>query len=959
MLSLKKKFIILFTNLIALMLYQSVSASHIAAGEITARRVDCFNNTYEFTLRGFEYLLTKQVDFGNGFIDFGDGDTLQLSPGMFTRATINERIDMMVFTVRHTYSGNQTFRVSYQEDYRNPDIRNISGSGNVAFYVETLVRLDPFLGCNSSPVFSIPPIDQGGIGISFVHNPGAFDPDGDSLAYRIVTPQSTFGVNVPGYQLPHRVGPNPVNETNTGPATFELDAITGDMIWNAPTYQGNYNVAFIVEEWRNLNGDWFLMGYVMRDMQIFVEETDNNPPEIEAPEFICIEAGELLLEQVSASDPDGDEVKIEAFGEPFTVNPAAAFSNDPPVFHPSPDVQEFSWATSCELVRDDPYIFRFKVTDDAPVGFARFASTAVQVVAPAPQNLQAAGQPGRSIQLSWDSYECSNASSMQIWRRVDSFDFTPDECEVGIPPNAGYELVANVAINNTGYLDNNGGLGLNFGANYCYRLVAEFPLPRGGKSYASQEVCFQIDATGPIITNVDVLETDEDNGEILLRWQQPYEIDEVTYPGPYSYRLYRATGLTVGEPSQLVTTTTDTVYIDTGLNTVSDAYRYMVEIFDANSNPANDPPVEKSSRASSVWFDPASRLMSVELRWNANVPWSNVSQDYPYHYIYRDRVNGFPDGQLVLIDSVDVTQSGFSYLDQGQFNGQTLSDQLIYRYYVETSGTYGNPLIDAPLLNKSQIVGVQPSDTVPPCPPISFAFDDFETGDECEVFMANRSCDFNDFENPLSWIIDEDPACTQETRLFEVYYSATGEEGDFELIATTESTSYVHRGLSSFKGCYRIAAVDRSGNVSSFSETICKDNCPNIIFPNVFTPNGDGKNDVFAPFNDREFRNTGGGNGSEGGETPGQPQFTFDYNNCPRFVLDVELRVFSRWGNLVYRYDSFTAPERSIYVNWDGTNQEGKPLSAGTYYYEAVVTFDVLNPLDNKRTYKGWVQLQR
>ncbi len=60
--------------------------------------------------------------------------------------------------------------------------------------------------------------------------------------------------------------------------------------------------------------------------------------------------------------------------------------------------------------------------------------------------------------------------------------------------------------------------------------------------------------------------------------------------------------------------------------------------------------------------------------------------------------------------------------------------------------------------------------------------------------------------------------------------------------------NYIHKNLPSFAGCYYVTAVDRSGNESRPSNTVCKDNCPYYELPNVMTPNADGKNDLFEAF---------------------------------------------------------------------------------------------------------------
>ncbi len=103
--------------------------------------------------------------------------------------------------------------------------------------------------------------------------------------------------------------------------------------------------------------------------------------------------------------------------------------------------------------------------------------------------------------------------------------------------------------------------------------------------------------------------------------------------------------------------------------------------------------------------------------------------------------------------------------------------------------------------------------------------------------------------------------------------------------------------------------------------------------PNAFTPNGDNANDTFQAYDEPASR-------------------------CPRFVESVEIRIYDRWGTEVFAYNSLEdSPENNIFINWDGRNKNGKELSAGTYYYDATVIFDVLDPSRRVSKLKGSVQL--
>ena len=117
------------------------------------------------------------------------------------------------------------------------------------------------------------------------------------------------------------------------------------------------------------------------------------------------------------------------------------------------------------------------------------------------------------------------------------------------------------------------------------------------------------------------------------------------------------------------------------------------------------------------------------MTWNAIVPWSNISQKHPRHLIYRDNIDPNDSKKLVLLDSVNVSQRGFLYLDEG------LVDTQEYCYYVTTRGTYGNDKIMEPLVNDSQIACAQPNDTISPCPPNNFVIVNLNLDSLCTNFF--------------------------------------------------------------------------------------------------------------------------------------------------------------------------------------------------------------------------------
>lgn len=931
----KKYLRFIFTCLMFISFFSEMKATHIRAGEITAELISCQNYTYKFTLTGYTDL-TSDVEFGGGEMDFGDGVKRTFEAGQPDYfQDLGDQRAINVFYSQHTFPGPGYYTISYREFNRNPDIVNMDNSVNTPFYIETVIIIDPFLGCNNTPVLLNPPIDDACIGVTFLHNAGAVDADGDSISYEFTTPRQDVGIDVANYRLPDDHD-NDVydakNEAGTGSATFTLDQVTGDLVWDAPGGEGEYNCAFQVVEWRKIEGIWQKLGYVTRDMQIIVTDCDNEPPEIEPPPDTCVVAGDILIQEIIATDPDNDPIILSSFGSvyEFNSNPAS-YSPYPDMVQPSPASLNFSWQTDCSHVREREFQVHFKAVDQPDITqgkgpkLADYATWFIRVVGPPPEGLISEQGKGNKVDLSWDTYNCQNATDMQVWRRVDSFEFEPNHCELGMPGYAGYELISTLDIGQTNYHDAN----LEYGVTYCYRLVAVFQEPAGGESIVSQESCVMIEEFegdfGSLITNVSVTNTDPSDGEIFIKWTSPFDIDPSKYPPPYTYEIYRGDDFSSVQMELIsVGQITDTTFTDSGLNTLSNPYNYKIVVYD-NDNDA----IDTTSNASSVRLYASPIPGALEITWDAEVPWSNISQQHPTHQLYRNNMDSVNPEIFVLLEDVNVSENGLLYLDEG------LEESKEYCYYVTTNGTYGNDKILEPLLNDSQIACAQPNDTISPCTPTEFLIVNLNLDSVCTDFLNTKPCEFSTYYNELNWETNAGPPCDEDVRSYNIYFSESGDEGTFELIDNVINTSYIHDNLESFKGCYKISSVDRSGNESELTEAICNDNCPYYELPNVFTPNEDGINEQFQAYN------------------------IFDEKEniwkCPRFVKSINFYVYDRYGKEVY--NNLDEAEKSILISWDGKNNQGKDMPSAVYYYLAEVTFDVLEKDLQKAEYRGWMQL--
>ena len=175
--------------------YGSVFATHIRAGEITARRIQTGQGlTYEITVVGYTDT-GSTVAFANGTLDFGDGSepiVLMNGARLVEQRIIADEVAINRYVVEHTFrSPGLFYTISYREANRNDGIINIENGNSVStpFYIETTLLIDPILGQNDTPELLVPPIDMGAVGSRFEHNPGAYDNDEDSIAYRMTVPK--------------------------------------------------------------------------------------------------------------------------------------------------------------------------------------------------------------------------------------------------------------------------------------------------------------------------------------------------------------------------------------------------------------------------------------------------------------------------------------------------------------------------------------------------------------------------------------------------------------------------------------------------------------------------------------------------------------------------------------------------------------------------------------------------
>jgi gliding motility-associated-like protein len=842
----------------------------------------------------------------------------------------NPCVKRNLYITTYRFDGPGQFELRFWDIARVQSVRNIrNATNNVAVYFETLLNNQPFIGVNNSPLLLNEPLDNACTNRLWTHNPGGFDPDGDSLAYKFVPcrdyqpPILTTPIVAAGYSLPNVLGGG----------ALTINPITGVITWNTPQQVGQYNLAFMVEEWRNGR----LIGYVIRDMAVNVLACDNRPPVIEAPDSLCHKPGDLIRFRVTAYDPDlnrqilpgifmnrPDDIFLYLNNGPSGNNgPFAVEQNrarfeavvprtpNPPVFpikftSPRPNERsqievDFVWQTDCSHLRETFYQVDFYAHDNMEDSrgnrlrdiLAANHVTRIYLVPEAVENLQA--EPGpRRITLTWQPHSCENALGYDIYRALSEDAIVGDPkicCASGVrgaPP--GYELIGRTeGHTSTTYVDLGVDEGLEYRSEYCYRVVARFP--RNVRSCASPAVCQRIFRDRPVLVRDSIDVTGRGDGSLVIRWLPPdlTKIQQDIYPPPYFYLIERSRGSGTGgafirvpiEPKEF----TDTSFVDTGLDTETTGWAYRIVLTNRSiDRPDSLVAISTSDRASSVFLsiEPVNR--SLRLTWRERVPWTNESYE-----IWRSV--GQRNGPYELVATVEEQRVRVN--DQRTVHSWTdpnLDVTTDYYYYIRSIGGYKLDNIIG-LVNASNIAWARPVDTIPPCLP-----NPIKTEADCDRYRVR-----------FSWAAPPD-SCGSDIEYYTLYFSER-RGGPWREVGRTQAgrsnEMIFDNALElSITGCYVMTATDSTGNESKYSTEFCVENCPLFTLPNVFTPNGDGWNDILNPMIIRSIRS-------------------------------LRFQVYDRWGVLLH---TSTDPLNL----WDGRTTTGAEAASGQYFYKVELTFDNL-----------------
>ena len=250
---------------------------------------------------------------------------------------------------------------------RNNAISTILQPGNEQLCVQA--ELNNLNFCNNSPIFTEYPAPYICVNEPFCFNNGAFDPDGDSLVYSLVTPLAfdfatgTIG-NVqylPGYSI---------NSPITGTTTF--DPSSGNLCMTATATEIGI-VAMKISEYRN----GVFIGSVIRDIQIIIlpcttvppvlSGFNGNPPDVTTSSSmddslnLCADFGDTITFTIDAQIGSSNNKIMSWSGITSTSNATFNVTNN---FSNNPS-GTFFWVPQPSDAQNSPISFNITVQDDA------------------------------------------------------------------------------------------------------------------------------------------------------------------------------------------------------------------------------------------------------------------------------------------------------------------------------------------------------------------------------------------------------------------------------------------------------------------------------------------------------------------------------------------------------------------------------------------------------------------
>lgn len=218
--------------------------THLLGGEIQAKNISGL--TYEIT--GVLYL-----DIQNGtpaanaqteiILCLGDGTQMK-AIRMSSEDLPGLLVNRSTYRVRYTYPAPGNYTIATKLNHYTNSIVNLGPvpTQGLQMVIQTILNTSVPNTTAPAPI----PTFTTGLRQVFSLPLATTDPDGDSLAYRIVKVLAAGQECAPNFPSNGYIFPNEV----TRQGTFRLDRPAAKLVWNAPAQIGLYAYAYVTEEWR-------------------------------------------------------------------------------------------------------------------------------------------------------------------------------------------------------------------------------------------------------------------------------------------------------------------------------------------------------------------------------------------------------------------------------------------------------------------------------------------------------------------------------------------------------------------------------------------------------------------------------------------------------------------------------------------------------------------------------------
>lgn len=346
----------------------TAEASHAMGGEIYVTHVS--GSQYRFQFRFWRFMGGISAP---PFISASVKGLIFNSPEVsFNLNLDSSKVISPNYAEEYFYSSLHSF-IDLNDEYlikvftccRNANILNLGGpsSGSLTFTVAAQFLPSFQNSPNSSPRFLLAPDPFALLNQPYVHGPFAFDPDGDSLTFRMDTTKTLLSANLSVVQ-PF------IYLYQVNNSSYSFDSQTGTFSW-LPNTLGAYQLTYTVDEWRNGQK----IGSVTRDVQISVVNNSFNttPPSIflggnqlsgfSLPQMNAY-AGSVFNLTIAINDPDPTSKSFRFTGPIFQgSNPAMVTTTNTSVGISA----SINWTPNASMVSSTPHMMHIRYLEATPL----------------------------------------------------------------------------------------------------------------------------------------------------------------------------------------------------------------------------------------------------------------------------------------------------------------------------------------------------------------------------------------------------------------------------------------------------------------------------------------------------------------------------------------------------------------------------------------------------------------